>query len=51
MRWVKVAQPRPYKPASDVMTFTMTRREGPGWVKIVLTSLIVTVDDIFTTKL
>ena len=42
MRWVKVAQPTPYKPGSDVMTLTMARRDLPGWVRMTLTSRMVT---------
>ena len=50
IRCVKVAQPRPYKPGSEVITLTITRRECPGWVKIVLMSSIFTMDDISTAK-
>src|SRR5437867_2749041 len=38
-RWVKAAQPRPYRPASDVSTFTITSRMLFGAVRIVLMSV------------
>ena len=41
-RWVKVAQPRPYSPGSEVMILTMTSREPAGWVTMTSTSLMVT---------
>src|SRR5205823_3781962 len=40
-RWVKVAQPRPYRPGSLVSTFTTTRRMPSGAVQIVLTLVIL----------
>ena len=32
-RWVKVAQPSPYRPSSEVTILTMTKREPAGWVE------------------
>src|SRR5215207_8410916 len=40
-RWVKVAQPRPYRPGSLVSTLTTTRRMPSGAVQIVLTLVIL----------
>ena len=39
-RWVKVAQPRPYRPGSLVSTLTTTSRMPAGAVRMVLTSVI-----------
>src|SRR5215216_495398 len=39
-RWVNVAQPRPYRPGSLVVTLTTTSRIRLGAVRIALTSLI-----------
>src|SRR5262249_23997919 len=39
-RWVKVSQPRPYRPGSLVSTLTTTRRLPAGAVRTVLTSVI-----------
>ncbi len=40
-RWVKVAQPSPYSPGSDVMTLTTIGREPAGWVRMTLISVMV----------
>src|SRR4051794_27944195 len=40
-RWVKVAQPRPYRPGSLVSTLTTTSRMPSGAVQIVLTLVIL----------
>src|SRR5262245_18922886 len=40
-RWVKVAQPRPYRPGSLVSTLTTTSRMPSGAVHIVLTLVIL----------
>ena len=41
-RWVKVAQPNPYKPGSEVSTFTTIRLEPCGAVAMALTLVILT---------
>ena len=41
-RCVKVAQPRPYSPGSEVMTLTTIRCDPAGWVVRTLISRIVT---------
>src|SRR3954469_18170487 len=40
-RWVKVAQPRPYRPGSLVSTLTTARRMPSGAGQIVLTLVIL----------
>src|SRR5919199_3640738 len=39
-RWVKVAQPRPYRPGSLVSTLTTTRRMPSGAVQMALTRVM-----------
>src|SRR5262245_14503952 len=39
-RWVNVAQPRPNRPGSLVITFTTTKRMPAGAVRMVFTSVI-----------